>query len=126
MLGKFQEENGYSEDEMDNGLQQLSTIVGDFIQGKIEPSTLALIFKANNYETDMADAQRKGEVTGRNQRIKEMLRKPKGDGIGELTSKAAPAPGGDTMNESLGALNRYNPGASTIEERGGMRRIKHG
>ena len=126
VLGKFQEENGYSEDEMDNGLQQLSTIVGDFIQGKIEPSTLALIFKANNYDTDMANAQRKGEVTGRNQRIKEMLRKPKGDGIGELTSKAAPAPGGDTMNESLGALNRYNPGTSTIEERGGMRRIKHG
>lgn len=125
ILGKFQAENGYSEDEMDNGLQQLSTIVGDFIQGKIDPSTLSLIFKANNYESDMEDAQRKGEVTGRNQRIKEMLRKPKGDGVGDIASKSAPAPTADAMSGTLGALNRYNPGASTIEERGGMRRIKH-
>lgn len=126
VLGKFQEENGYSDEEMDNGLQQLSTIVGDFMQGKIEPATLGLVFKANNYETDVADAQRKGEVAGRNQRIKEMLRKPSGDGVGELASKAAAPSKNDAFNENFGALNRYNPGTSTIEERGGMRRIKHG
>lgn len=122
VLGQWQEDNGYSDDEMDSGLGKLSEIAGDFIQGKITPETLQLIFKANNYDADVADAHRKGEVTGRNAKIKEQLRKPQGDGLPSMTTKAAPA---TTEGQDLGALSRYGNGATTIEERGGMRRIKH-
>lgn len=124
VLGNFQDAEGYSDDEMDEGIQRLCDITADYLQGKILPETLKLVFKANNYDADVADAQRKGEVSGRNQRIKEQLRKPQGDGIANLTTKAAPA---DTEADELnyGAIGRYGMGASTIADRGGMRRIKH-
>ena len=90
-IESWMQQTGRSEEEVDQAVETLSKICGDFILGKIEPSTVEMILKAQNYENDMAQAQEQGEVAGRNSRIVEQLRKSKqGDGITALNGRNNP------------------------------------
>lgn len=87
-LRQFQSERGMSDDQIDQVVDFLLSIVRDGVMGKFSPETLDMACKALNYEADVAAAGEEGEVAGRNARITEKLRKSKqGDGTAPLGGK---------------------------------------
>lgn len=78
-LAAFQEENGLSDDELDNVAEFIMTIITDGINGKISRETMDLALKAINHDSDIAAASHEAEVRGKNAKITEKLRK-EGDG----------------------------------------------
>ena len=78
-LAAFQEENGLSDDELDNVAEFIMTIITDGINGKISRETMDLALKAINHDSDIAAASHEAEVRGKNTKITEKLRK-EGDG----------------------------------------------
>ena len=78
-IDQFEAEVG--EDGANAVMKALSDIVHDYLVGKVTPETLKMVSNALNYETDIANASKDGEVRGRNSKIDEKLRKSaKGDG----------------------------------------------
>ncbi len=87
-LADVQQQNGWTDNQIDAAFQQLFKIVDDAIMGKFSPETLQLVMNAQNYDQDVATAQQEGEVKGRNAKIEEKLRKAKsGDGTPQLNGK---------------------------------------
>lgn len=75
-------------------MNALSGIVHDYICGKVTPETLKMVANGLNYETDIANASKDGEIRGRNSKIDEKLRKgAKGDGTVPLGGTDATAGG---------------------------------
>ena len=105
------EEGKMSEQDVDDVFEFLRKIVDDGIVGKFTPETIDLALKALKHDTDVADAERTGEVRGRNAKITEKLRKAsKGDGTAPLdgqNGKVNQAPKRD-----LGALGRMTDAKS--------------
>lgn len=71
----FQQERGYSDDEIDEAVETLMQIAADSLRGKFTPENVELAMKAVSYDDDIADADAQGEVRGRNARITERLKK---------------------------------------------------
>lgn len=87
-LRDYQEKKGLSDDDVDKIVDALLTIVQDGVMGKFEASTLDMMAKAMNYDTDVANAGEEGRVAGRNDQIVERLRKrEQGDGVAALGGK---------------------------------------
>lgn len=87
-ISDIQQQNGWSDEQVDGAFQQLFKIVDDAIMGRFSPETLQLMMNAQNYDQDIAAAQQEGEVKGRNAKIEEKLRKAKsGDGTPQLNGK---------------------------------------
>lgn len=87
--------NGIEDGAVDSAVTTLSKICGDFILGKIETSTLEMIMKAQNHETDVENAREEGKVAGRNAKIVEKMRNSKkGDGIQNLNGRNNAGGGG--------------------------------
>ncbi len=87
-ISDAQEQNGWSDEQVDSAMQNLFKILDDAIDGDIAPETLQMMMNAQNYDQDVASAQREGEVRGRNAKIEEKLRKADGgDGVGHLEGK---------------------------------------
>ncbi len=126
-LEKAQQEHGYSDDDIDKGMAWLQQIVQDAIVGKFAPETLEMALKAINYDNDMSEAGREGEVRGRNTRIEEKLRKPsQGDGTRQLNGKNGKVNGAAQKVPSLGALDRFGEDDSNdIFARGGEKRTSY-
>ncbi|MCD8281875.1 MAG: hypothetical protein LUC22_01330 [Prevotella sp.] len=87
-INALQQQEGLSDDEVNEGMTTIITIIKDGVLGKITPETLQMVFKAVNHDDDVAQAQREGEVAGRNAKITERLRQAKGDGIPRPASGA--------------------------------------
>lgn len=119
---QLQEEEGLSDDEVDEAMEFLITIMKDGILGKFSADSIRLALKAIHHDEDVDDADQAGELRGRNARITEQLRKRgRNDGTASLDGKN----GGSGMRPApeLGALNGV--GGSSIWERGGERRKRY-
>lgn len=117
-----QTEQGLSDEQIDQAMAWVMAIVKDAMIGKFSPDTITMAIKAQNYEADMEQANREGEVKGLNTRIKEELRKPQ-RGDGTLSSAGgASVPGRTAPRPELGALDSFNGNSASIFERGGITR----
>lgn len=87
-LDKIQQEQGVSDEEVDNIVQYLVGIYQDVVMGKFTPEAIEMARKALHHDEDVAVANHEGEVRGRNERIEEKLRtRKKGDGLAVLDGK---------------------------------------
>lgn len=122
-LEAMQQEDGLSDEDIDNAMEFLLGIVRDGIMGKFTRESVHMALKAIKHDSDVEQADREGEVRGRNTKIKEKLRKQgRTDGTASLGSKN----GGGSVREApdLGAIDQ-NYGTQTIWERGGERRRQY-
>lgn len=122
MLNEVQTENNLTDDDIDNVMEFLFGIVRDGIVGKFSKESVLMALKAINHDVDVEQADREGEVRGRNAKIEEKLRKQRrSDGTAQLGGS------NNVKREArvdLGALDR-NYGSSNIWERGGEKRKKY-
>lgn len=124
LIEQMQKENGYSDEDIDNAMEFLVGIMRDGLLGKFSKESIEMAFKAINHDSDVLQADREGEVRGRNAKIEERLRKGgRTDGTANLGSKNANQAQEKRMPE-LGVIDkRY--GTKNIWERGGEKRIKY-
>ena len=101
-------------------LNHLLHALGD---GKLDKASLQLLRRAINYDRDMAQAAREGEVKGRNARIEEFLKQHRPASeihqLGGTATVASPAP----PHHVIGGLSAAD--RSTIWERGHEKRVRH-
>ncbi len=84
-IDAMQEQYNLSDEQVDNALELLLAIIKDGIVGKFSTEHLQMAIKTLNYDTDLANARTEGEISGRNAKIEEKLRKPQGgDGTPNL------------------------------------------
>lgn len=122
-LEDLQGKTGMSDEEVDQTMEYLVTIVKDGVMGKFSPEAIELARKALHYDADVAQAAHEGEVKGRNEKIEEKLRKRgASDGTASLDGKSVAAR--KPMQPSMGALDKFNDNRS-IFERGGEKRTKY-
>lgn len=101
-LRKFQSERGMSDEQIDQVVDFILTIVRDGVMGKFSKETLDFACKAINYDADVATAGEEGEIAGRNAKITEKLRKStKGDGTMPLGGKNGQGAGSPQKNQSI-------------------------
>lgn len=87
-LDEVQKKHGLSDEEVDAAMEMLMQVVKDGVMGKFTTESIEMAMKAINHDADVDDAAREAEVRGKNQRVKEELRKPKmGDGTAQLNGK---------------------------------------
>lgn len=89
----FQAERGLSDEEVDAAIAFLKSVCNDMVVGKITAASLDMALKAINHDADVESANQEGIVQGKNTKVEEKLRKPKGgDGLSSLAGKgSAPA-----------------------------------
>lgn len=88
MLDTLQEENGLTDEQVDEAVNFLLGIIRDGILGKFSRETVEMAMKAINHDEDVANAEMEGEVRGKNTKIDEKLRKrQQGDGMAQLDGK---------------------------------------
>lgn len=122
-LETFQNENGLSDEQVDEVMAFLQGIFQDAIIGKFSRESMEMALKAINHDTDVADAEENAEVRGRNAKIDEKLRKRNaGDGTAALNGTNGR--GGQSRKPSMGALDRFGEG-DDIYARGGEKRTVH-
>lgn len=74
LLDKLQAEEGLSDNEIDDIMERVITIVKDAVLGKFSAETIDMVRKAMGYDAAVAQASHEGEVKGRNSKIEEKLR----------------------------------------------------
>ncbi len=120
-LERMQQEEGLSDDDIDKAMEFLISIMRDGLLGKFSPDSIHMALKALNHDGDVEQADREGEIRGRNTKIEEKLRKGgKSDGTANLAGKN----GGKGMARQmpdLGVIERSYD-YKNIWERGGERR----
>ncbi len=120
-IEQVQQEDGLTDDDIDAAMTFLIGIMKDGILGKFSAESIRMAVKALHHDDDVTQADREGEVRGRNTRIEEQIRRSgRRDGTANLSGKN----GGKTTTREmpdLGALERYD-GGMNIWERGGERR----
>lgn len=118
----MQAEKGISDEDIDKAMALLESIALDAVLGKFSPESIEMALKAINHDADVAAANEEGIVAGKNTKVEEKLRKSKkGDGTTPLEGRnngAAP----QRRQPSLGALDNYGQGNTTIWERGNEKR----
>lgn len=120
-IEELQQEEGISDDEIDDIMEFLTGIMKDGILGKYSKESIMMARNAINHDTDVELADREGEVRGRNAKIEEKLRrKGRSDGTANLAGKN----GVPSSRPDLGALNNYGTGSKNIWERGNEKRTK--
>lgn len=124
-LGAMQQEEGLSDDDIDNAMEFLLRIVRDGIMGKFTPHSVAMALKAIRHDSDVELADREGEIRGRNAKIEEKLRKAsRNDGTANIGSKNGGGRDSSREMPDLGAIDR-NYGSQNIWERGGEKRRQY-
>lgn len=121
-ITRVQQEKGFTDDDIDNSMELLIGIMKDGILGKFTAESIEMAVKALRHDSDVEQADREGEVRGRNAKIEEKLRKRgRNDGTADLAGKN----GGGAVRQmpDMGALDR-GYGTKDIWERGGERRIR--
>lgn len=121
-LEQMQQEEGISDDEIDQAMEFLIGIMKDGLLGKFTRDSIQMAIKAIKHDSDVETASYEGEVKGRNSKIEEKLRKgSKSDGTANLAGKNGGGNAGSRQMPDLGAISRYD-GAQNIWERGGEKR----
>lgn len=121
-LETMQQDEGLSDEDIDRAMDFLVGIVRDGIMGKFTRESVAMALKAIRHDSDVEQADREGEVRGRNTKIEEKLRKgSKNDGTANLSSKNGGGKGGTREMPDLGVIDQ-NYGTQNIWERGGEKR----
>ena len=121
-LETMQQDEGLSDEDIDSAMDFLVGIVRDGIMGKFTRESVAMALKAIRHDSDVEQADREGEVRGRNTKIEEKLRKgSKNDGTANLGSKNGGGKGGSREMPDLGVSDQ-NYGTQNIWERGGEKR----
>lgn len=121
-LETMQQDEGLSDEDIDSAMDFLVGIVRDGIMGKFTRESVAMALKAIRHDSDVEQADREGEVRGRNTKIEEKLRKgSKNDGTANLGSKNGGGKGGLREMPDLGVIDQ-NYGTQNIWERGGEKR----
>lgn len=120
-IEKVQQEDGLSDDDIDKAMDLLIGIMKDGLLGKFSPESIRMALKALNHDTDVEQADREGEVRGRNTKIEEKLRRGgRNDGTADLAGKNGGGGGANRMPD-LGAIDK-GYGTQNIWERGGEKR----
>lgn len=100
-LESAQNEKGWDDDFVNDGLEKLFEVVNDAIMGKISVDTIEMLNKAMSHDNDVAKAGEEGEIRGRNAKITEKLKSKKSDdGTPHLSgggSKPKPQSGGGSI-----------------------------
>ena len=68
-------------EQVDAMREFINTQFGNLVAGIISPEMLDFAYKGLNYDKDVAAAEESGQAAGRTQRIKETVKKGKGDGM---------------------------------------------
>ena len=122
MLQQLQQEQGLSDEEIDQAMEAILQIAKDAMLGKFSRETVDMVMKALNFDSAVETAGYEGEVRGKNAKIVEQLRKAhQGDGTPQLdgaNSRTSTRP-----MPNLGVLDRYDGTAKNIWERGNEKRI---
>jgi len=80
-IDTFQQENGLSDEQVDEIVALLDKITNEALVGTITAETLLMAKNALNFDAAVAEAGEEGVIAGRNQKIEERLRKRNsGDG----------------------------------------------
>lgn len=88
MIDQLVQNGQYTDEDIDNAMETIMTIVKDAILGKFSEDTISLALKARNHDVDVATAGDEGEVRGRNAKISEQLkRSQRNDGTVNLAGK---------------------------------------
>lgn len=74
-LDQFQQEKGLSDEQATEVFDKVHQVVLDGIKNIITRETFEMAYKALNYDGDVAEAGRVGEIKGRNAKIEDKLRK---------------------------------------------------
>lgn len=120
-LEQMQQQDGISDEEIDEAMEFLIGIMKDGLLGKFSKESIVMAIKAIKHDTDVEQADQEGEVRGRNTKIEEKLRKGgRTDGTANLAGKNG---GGGVTRQmpDLGAIDRFE-GGKNIWERGGEKR----
>lgn len=121
-LEQMQQEDGLSDDDIDNAMEFLIGIMKDGLLGKFSKESIQMALKAINHDGDVEQADREGEVRGRNSKIEEKLRKGnRNDGTANLAGKHGGGNNNSRQMPDLGAIDR-GYGTQNIWERGGEKR----
>lgn len=116
-IEKLKAEKGYTDEEVDAGMQKLCQIAYDAIVGKFTPEALEFAFKGIRHDSDVEAAAYEAEVRGRNAAIEEKIKKRgRGDGIPTGSNGRNP----DRSNKprrNLGALERASEASSIWDKK---------
>lgn len=124
VMAEFQEENGLTDDQLDEVMDFLNRIYTDALVGKYDKESMEMALDAINYDMDVEEAGAEGEVRGKNAKINEQLRTRKaGDGTAALNGANGSA-GNRQPQPSLGALDNFASG-DDIWTRGGEKRVRY-
>lgn len=124
VMAEFQEENGLTDDQLDEVMDFLNRIYTDALVGKYDKESMEMALNAINHDMDVEDAAAEAEVKGRNAKIDEKLRtRQAGDGTVALNGKNGSA-GVPNNRPNLGALDNFDDG-DDIWTRGGEKRTKY-
>lgn len=120
-LEALQADEGLSDADIDSAMDFLVDIMRNGLLGKFSRESITMALKAIRHDTDVEQADREGEVRGRNAKIEEKLRRVReSDGTANIGSKHGGMTSADGMPH-LGAIDQ-NYGSQSIWERGGERR----
>lgn len=89
LFDKMQKENGWSDEEVQEIFTKINDIYQDGLFCIIKPETITMVAKALNYDSDIEEASRVGEIKGKNAKITEKLKKE------DAPSGTPPTLGGD-------------------------------
>lgn len=110
VIEQWQKEKGLTPEQVEATRDFINEQFANLIVGKISPAMLEMAYKGLNYDKDVAAAEENGAAQGRNEKIKEQLRKGKGDGMPMIQGGAKPKglPQGTLLQQS----GRKDPWAS--------------
>lgn len=121
-IEQLQQADGLTDDDIDNAMEFLIRIMKDGLLGKFSKESIHMALKAIKHDSDVEQADREGEVRGRNTKIEEKLRRDsRSDGTANLGSKNGGGKGTAREMPDMGAIER-NYGSQNIWERGGEKR----
>lgn len=122
ILDEMEEKGELTPEDTSEAITFLAEIIRDGIVGKFSRESILMALKAIRHDTDVEQADREGEVRGRNTKIEEKLRKQgKNDGTANLAGKNGGGKGAAREMPDMGAIGRYD-GVQNIWERGGEKR----
>lgn len=118
----MQQEEGLSDEDIDSAMDFLIDIMRAGLLGKFSRESIMMALKAIKHDSDVEQADREGEVRGRNTKIEEKLRRGgRSDGTAFLGGKHGGGNGAPREMPDLGVIDR-DFGEDDIWKRGGEKR----
>jgi hypothetical protein len=101
-LRVMQENEGLSDEQVDQAITYLIGIFQNLLVGKFTPDSIHMALNALNYDKAVATASQEGEIRGRNAKIEEKYRRPDmSDGLPMMGGQNAPAPSATNRARSI-------------------------